>query len=262
MPLHVEVRGSGPPLTLLHGFTQTGRLWGPFGDYLAQDFTLIAVDLPGHGHSDAVRADVPDTAELVREAVVAVLGTTPTSLLGYSMGARVALHVALQTGLALEHLVLIGGTAGIEDEADRAKRRTADDAMADALEDSGDVDGFITRWLRSPLFARLAGAAQSEERLRNTAAGLASSLRLAGAGTHLPLWHRLSELRVPLLALAGSDDTRYASRALRMSSLTRPDGAATLIPGGGHAAHLAQPEMSWRLVRHRLEGMLTAESRS
>jgi 2-succinyl-6-hydroxy-2,4-cyclohexadiene-1-carboxylate synthase len=262
VPLHVEVRGSGPPLTLLHGFTQTGRLWGSFGDLVARDFTIIAVDLPGHGDSGEVRADVPATAELVREAVVSVLGDTPTSLLGYSMGARVALHVALQTDLALEHLVLIGGTAGIEDEAERAERRKADDAMADALEASGDVDGFIARWVSSPMFARLGGAAQTEERLRNTAAGLVSSLRLAGAGTHPPLWDQLSELRVPLLALAGSDDTRYASRALRMAALTRPDGAATLIPGGGHAAHLAQPEVSWRLVRHRLEGVLTAGSRS
>jgi 2-succinyl-6-hydroxy-2,4-cyclohexadiene-1-carboxylate synthase len=247
---------------LLHGFTQTGRLWGPFGDLLARDFTLITVDLPGHGDSGDVQADVPATAELVRDAVVGLLGDTPTSLLGYSMGARVALHVALQTDLGLEHLVLIGGTAGIEDEADRAKRRSADDATADALEASGDVDAFITRWVSSPMFARLAGAAQTEERLRNTAAGLTSSLRLAGAGTHLPLWDRLTDLRVPLLALAGSDDTNYASRALRLAALNRPDGAATLIPGGGHAAHLAQPEITWRLVRHRLEGLLTAGSQS
>ena len=93
MPLHVEVRGSGPPLVLLHGFTQTGRLWGPFGDVLAETHTLVAVDLPGHGDSGSVRADLPATAGLVAEAVRAAIGDEPCDLLGYSLGARVALHV-------------------------------------------------------------------------------------------------------------------------------------------------------------------------
>ena len=52
MPLHVELRGSGPPVVLLHGFTQTARLWGPFGEMLARDHTLIGIDLPGHAGSD------------------------------------------------------------------------------------------------------------------------------------------------------------------------------------------------------------------
>ena len=69
MPLHLEVRGDGPPLVLLHGFTQTGRLWGPFGDGLAATHTLIAIDLPGHGDSGDVRADLPETAALVRDVV-------------------------------------------------------------------------------------------------------------------------------------------------------------------------------------------------
>ena len=95
MPLHVEVRGSGPPLVLLHGFTQTGRLWGPFGELLAESHTLVAVDLPGHGDSGSVRADLPTTAGLVAEAVRTPIGDEPCALLGYSLGARVALHVAL-----------------------------------------------------------------------------------------------------------------------------------------------------------------------
>src|ERR1700677_2019139 len=117
VPLHVELRGSGPNVTLLHGFTQTGRLWGPFGDGLAEDFTLIEVDPPGHGGSTDVRADLTTTAQLVADAVAATLGGTSTALLGYSLGARVALHVALDSVLGLTGLVLIGGTGGIEDPA-------------------------------------------------------------------------------------------------------------------------------------------------
>jgi len=254
--LHVEVRGSGPPLVLLHGFTQTGRLWGPFGELLGQDHTLVAIDLPGHGGSGDERADLTESADLVRRAVAATLGAAvPCDLLGYSLGARVALHVALGTDLPLRHLVVVGGTGGIEDPAARQARREADQAMASALEESGDVEAFIEHWLATPMFARLrlTGLANGEERRRNTAAGIASSLRLAGTGTQEPLWDRVRDLATPLLALAGLDDARFSAHALRLAALA-PSGVASLIPGGGHAVHLAQPSVTGRLVSHWLTG--------
>ncbi len=253
MGLQVEQRGSGsaPPLVLLHGFTQTGRLWGAFGDLLAQDRALVCVDLPGHAGSDTVRADLPATAALVRDAALAAIGTGPCDLLGYSLGARVALHVVTGTDLNVGRLILIGGTAGMEDPVGRQKRREADEATAAALEDAGNVEAFIEKWVSSPMFVRLADAAQTDERLRNTATGLASSLRLAGTGTQEPLWDRIPDLAPALLALAGSDDTRFAAHALRLAHAA-PRGTASLIPGGGHAVHLAQPDIVGRLVRHWL----------
>jgi 2-succinyl-6-hydroxy-2,4-cyclohexadiene-1-carboxylate synthase len=251
VPLHVEQLGSGPPVVVLHGFTQTGRLWGRFGDLLSREHTLVAVDLPGHAGSDAVRADLPATADLVRHAVTSAIGAEPCDLLGYSLGARVALHVATGTELAVRRLVLIGATGGIEDAERRRQRREADEATAAALDESGDVDGFIARWLRGPMFAQLAEAGQTEERRRNSAAGLASSLRLAGTGTQDPLWDRIPGLSVPLLALAGSDDTRFGAHALRLAR-SAPNGVASLIPGGGHAVHLAQPEVAGRIIEQWL----------
>jgi 2-succinyl-6-hydroxy-2,4-cyclohexadiene-1-carboxylate synthase len=256
VPLHVDVRGAGPPLVVLHGFTQTARLWGRFGDLLAESYTLLAVDLPGHGDSGSVRADLPATAALVAEAVRAEVGDQPCALLGYSLGARVGLHVALDDELPLRGVVFIGVTAGIEDPDERDRRRQSDDALADGLEASGDVHAFIDSWLRGPLFERLAigDAAQRSERLRNTAAGLASSLRLCGTGTQIPLWDRLATMGTPVLALAGADDTRFASHALRVARLV-PHGVASLVPGGGHAVHLAQPEQTGRIVHHWLDAV-------
>ena len=236
---------------LLHGFTQTGRLWGPFGDILARDHTLIAIDLPGHAGSDEVRADLPTTAGLVREAVATSGGSEPCDLLGYSLGARVALHVATGTDLEIRRLVVIGATGGMEDPTARARRREADDATAAALEASDDVEAFIARWVSGPMFSGLADAAQAAERRRNSAAGLASSLRLAGTGTQEPLWDRIPKLAVPLLALAGTDDTRFGAHAFRLAG-SATAGVASLIPGGGHAVHLAQPEVVGRLVGHWL----------
>jgi 2-succinyl-6-hydroxy-2,4-cyclohexadiene-1-carboxylate synthase len=256
VPLHVDVRGSGPPLVLLHGFTQTGRLWGRFGEVLAESHTLVAVDLPGHGDSGSVRADLPATAGLVAEAVRAAIGGEAPALLGYSLGARVGLHVALADDLALRGVVFIGVTAGIEDPDERARRRRSDDTMADELEASGDVEQFIDAWLRGPMFERLdAGdAAQRTERFRNSASGLAWSLRLAGTGTQEPMWDLLPTLASPVLAMAGTDDTRFAAHALRLTRLV-PHGVASLVPGGGHALHLAQPEQAGRIVRHWLDAV-------
>ena len=141
-----------------------------------------------------------------------------------------ALHVATGTDLEIRRLVLIGATGGIEDPAARARRREADDATAAALEASGDVEAFIDRWVSGPMFSRLADAAQTDERRRNSAAGLASSLRLAGTGTQEPLWDRIPKLAVPLLALAGTDDTRFGAHAFRLARAA-PHGCGIADPG-------------------------------
>lgn len=222
---------------------------------MAGSHTVVAPDLPGHGGSDSVRADLPTTADLVTEAVRTNLGDEPFDLLGYSLGARVALHVVTQAKLPVRQVVFIGVTAGIEDPAERERRRQADESMADELESSGDVGQFLDAWLHRPLFDRLPSeAAARDERLRNSAAGLASSLRLCGTGNQAPLWDRLPTLDCPALALAGSDDIRFAAHALRIARLA-PHAVASLVPGGGHAVHLSQPDQTWRIVRHWLDSV-------
>jgi 2-succinyl-6-hydroxy-2,4-cyclohexadiene-1-carboxylate synthase len=258
VPLHVEVRGSGPPLLLLHGFSQTSRLWGTFGERLVATRTVVAVDLPGHAGSDSLRADLCETAGLVADAVRGVLAEPADAaeacdVLGYSLGARVALHLLTGTDLRARRVVLIGGTAGVEDAGDRERRRASDNELADRLEASGDVEAFVDSWLRSPLFARLSNSDRAErsERLRNSASGLASSLRLCGTGTQIPLWGVLDQIACPVLAMAGSDDTRFAEAAVRIAATAR-HAVASLVPGGGHAVHLSQPAQAFRIVDHWL----------
>jgi 2-succinyl-6-hydroxy-2,4-cyclohexadiene-1-carboxylate synthase len=238
----------------LHGFTQTGRLWGRFGEALADSYTLVAVDLPGHGGSDAVRADLPASGQLVADAVRGAVGDAPCALIGYSLGARVALHVLTRSDLHVSRAALIGATGGIEDPEARMARRRSDEERAAELEASGDVEGFLESWLRGPLFERLGDGADRDERLRNSAPGLASSLRLCGTGTQEPLWDSIATIRCPVLALAGTDDTRFAAHALRLARLA-PSGVASLVPGGGHAVHLAQPDHTWRIVAHWLSAV-------
>lgn len=244
----------------MHGFTQTGRLWGRFGDHLAEAYSLVAIDLPGHAGSDGVHADLPDTAGLVADAVRSAVGDGPCGLIGYSLGARVALHVLTQSDLSVRYTALIGATGGIEDAEARATRRSSDESAAADLEASGDVAGFLEAWLHGPLFERLGRGADRAERLRNSAAGLASSLRLCGTGTQEPLWGAIPAIRCPLLAIAGTDDTRFAGHAVRLARAAR-SGVASLVPGGGHAVHLAQPDHTGRIVGHWLEAVDLPQAR-
>jgi len=238
-----------PVLVLAHGFTQTGRLWGEFGSLLGVGRSLLGVDLPGHGGSAAVVADVPGSADLLVEAVPTA---EPFDLLGYSLGARVALHAALAHPERIRRLVLIGATAGIEDPEAREARVARDEALAMELESSGDLEGFLRRWLAAPMFAAIARP-DLAERLRNTPAGLASSLRSAGTATSEPVWDRLEQMSIPMLALAGATDARFSAAALRITASV-PNGVCSLVSGAGHAAHLAQSELSAAIVGAFLEG--------
>ena len=233
-------------LVLVHGFTQTARCWGPVDVALAERHEVVALDAPGHGTAADERADLWQAAGLL-----AGRGGRGTWI-GYSMGGRMALHVALAHPEVVDRLVLIGATPGIEDPGARAERRDADEARAAHLEAIG-VPAFLDGWLALPLFAGLdPDRAHRTEREANTAAGLASSLRLAGTGTQDPLWDRLRELTCPTLLVTGAADDRFTFTAARM--LPRLGGPAVhaTLPFAGHTAHLEQPEAFVAAVEHWL----------
>lgn len=235
MALYGERDGSGPPIVLLHGFGQTGRCWGPLAPALAGDHEVVRLDAPGHGGSTGTVADLPTTGRLMAQA------GGPAVYLGYSMGARMALHVATEAPDVVQALVLVGGTPGIEDDAERALRRAADRALAQRIRDDG-VDAFVERWLAMPMFAGLPPEARfDDERRRNTAEGLAASLELAGTGSQRPLWGELATIAVPVLVVAGADDHRYAAIAERTAATAGANARAALVAGAGHSAHLEQP---------------------
>jgi len=236
MGLHAERRGSGPPVVLVHGFTQTGRCWGPEVDALAADHEVVLVDAPGHGRSSHVTAGLGAAAGLIAQAGGA--GT----YLGYSMGARLCLHVALARPHLVRGLVLLGGTAGIEDPAERTARHQQDLATAARIADEG-LEAFLDGWLAQPLFAGLPPErAFRAERLENTVEGLQSSLREAGTGSQEPSWSELHRLEMPVLVLAGSEDAKFAALAERLAATVGDNATVALIEGAGHAAHLEHPD--------------------
>lgn len=222
-------------LVLLHGFTQTGRSWEQVVAPWRASAQVVLPDLPGHGTGGPARP-------LSEAALDLAARHGPAVWIGYSLGGRHALEVALARPDVVEALVLVGATAGLEDPSERSARRSSDDALARSLEHHG-LEAFLDRWLALPLFAGLPPErAGREERLGNTVDGLAGSLRLAGTGTQEPSWHRLGTLTMPVLVLAGAEDHKFSELGRRLSAGIGAGARFETVPGAGHSAHLEQPE--------------------
>jgi 2-succinyl-6-hydroxy-2,4-cyclohexadiene-1-carboxylate synthase len=209
----------------------------------------VAVDLAGHGKSQT--PDDPPRytmAETVRdlEAIAAKLGIAQADWIGYSMGGRVALHVALAHPERVRSLILESASAGIEDPDARARRRHADDALAVRIEERG-IEWFADYWGTLPLFEtqwELPPATRSAlhaRRLRNSTSGLARSLRGMGQGAHEYVGGRLPQIRSGALFLAGERDPKYVEVA-RRSAASVPGARCVVVPGAGHMVHLEAPE--------------------
>lgn len=243
--LHAVHSGStGPTIALVHGFTQTHVSWATVEAQLAADHRLVAVDAPGHGGSTDVQADLAAGAGLLGDAGGRAV------YVGYSMGGRLVLRLALDRPDLVAGLVLLGATAGIDDPDERAARRKTDEALADRIERHGIVP-FVESWLAQPLFAdRAVEPADRVARLANAPAGLASSLRLAGTGTmDPPWWDELTTVSAPSLVVAGERDEKFAVLGRRLADGIGDGARFTTIAGAGHAAYLEQPAAFAVLVR-------------
>ncbi|MDA8295762.1 MAG: alpha/beta fold hydrolase [Actinomycetota bacterium] len=240
MGLSAITSGDGPTLVLVHGFTQSARSWRRVEPHLPAGYRRVAIDLPGHGGSSEVAvAHLDEAARLVGER-----GGRATYV-GYSLGGRTCLRLALTSPALVQRLVLVGATAGLGDDAERARRRAADEALASELEAGGDagVEGFLERWLAGPLFAHLSPEqADLPARRDNRAAGLAASLRTCGTGTQPPSWEVLGQLAMPVLVVAGERDERFAALGRAMVEAIGDNARLALIQGAGHAACFEAPE--------------------
>lgn len=228
---------------LVHGFTQNAGCWGPVTEALAADHEVVAVDAPGHGSAGDLRVGFEEGAALLGEA-----GGRGTYL-GYSMGGRYTLRLAIDRPDLVRRLILIGASPGLEDPAERAARRASDEALAERIEAIG-VDAFLDEWIALPLFAGLDPSLRFvTQRRMNTAAGLASSLRLAGTAAMEPLWSRLGELAMPVLLVTGERDTKFTAIAERMADRIGPAATVAVLPGAGHTAHLENVDAFVAAVR-------------
>ena len=235
-----------PAVLFLHGFMGSGEDWRATVETLQPDYRCLTVDLPGHGAA----IDLPDGAYTMAGAARAVIEVlnhheiNRCHLVGYSMGGRLALYLALQYPERFRRLVLESASPGLRAEEERAARRAIDEARARRLE-TGSLGRFLDDWYRQPLFSSLHDHPGLVERIvaarrRNRPAELARSLRAMGTGQQPSLWERLSGLSVATLAVAGALDRKYVGLARQMASAS-PRVRAVVVPAAGHSVHAERP---------------------
>jgi len=258
--MHLRRWGSGPPLVLLHGFTGSSRSWPAAAvSKLAREYTVLAVDLPGHGDSTLPAGPAafsfPDLL-VDLHAGLSGAGLERFHLLGYSMGGRVALGFALQFAGIVESLTLESASPGLADTAAREERAASDDGLAGRIESRG-IEWFVDHWTRIPLFRSqetLADPVRGDLRLRrlqNRTAGLAFSLRSLGSGVQPSYWNALKDLKSPTLLMAGALDEKFLALGGLMEAQL-PRSTLKVITGVGHAVHLEAPERWSRAVLDHL----------
>lgn len=229
----------------LHGFTGEGADFGPLREHLPAHARLNAPDLPGHG-SRRHQREIRDYSVEAHLALISEAATAPQiTLVGYSLGGRLALHWALAHPQRVARLILIGASPGLATSAERDERRLADATLADFIRTRG-LDAFFKYWHNQTFFQPLLRLPEErlrpilERRHRNDPEGLALSLDHVGTGALPSLWPRLKELRCPVDLVTGEHDEKFTRLAREMGAHL-PKARLSVIEGAGHAVHLERP---------------------
>ena len=211
-------------------------------------YSIITIDLLGHGRSDSPTASERYSLENCVADITAVLRKlrVPRPFwLGYSMGARIALFAAVSQPDSCRALVLESASPGLVSPNARARRRGKDAALANLIMEKG-MEAFSNYWERQPLFRSQRSLPPSarewirRQRLNNSPIGLANTLRAANPGAQPPAHKLLPKLRIPVLCIVGERDRKFRIVAKEMCSKLRY-GRVEIIPGAGHAAHIEKP---------------------
>ena len=249
------------PALVLHGFTGAGAAMAPLVERLNIDRRVLTVDLIGHGESDSpddqYSYTIPAMTRQLR-AMIKQLDLAPVHLVGYSLGGRTALALAVDDTRLLESLTLIGASAGLADPKQRRERRHRDNLLADDIHNEG-LSKFIDRWMDLEMWRSLktrigedAWQASREQRLLNPGHGLAHSLRGSGTGIMPPLKGRLHRIDVPTLLVVGSEDQKFLAIADELAAEITKARIAK-IHQAGHAAHLEQPDATCVVINEHLK---------
>ena len=240
--MHIETRGQGPAIALIHGWAMHGGLFAPLVDRLADRYTLHLVDLPGHGHAreDARPLDpkalAPELVERVPDA----------AWLGWSLGGQFALRAALDHPHAVRGLVMIASSprfvVGEDWTHGVGAQLFRDFGEALAKDFRGTLEGFLA--------LEALGSAHAQDELRSLRAQAfargepAQRALLEGLALldQLDTRDELPMLRVPSLWLSGRRDRLVPAGAMPAAAALAPDARSVVIPQAGHAPFLGDPD--------------------
>ncbi|MDB9314871.1 2-succinyl-6-hydroxy-2,4-cyclohexadiene-1-carboxylate synthase [Spirulina sp. CS-785/01] len=245
---------------LLHGFMGSGEDFRDVIALLQPEFNCLTYDLLGHGENLELSRNEAYTMPQTAQSIIDWLDTqniTQSYLVGYSMGGRIALYLALQFPQYFPKIILESASPGLETATEREQRRNRDEQLAQQLE-TLPFSEFLTRWYNNPLFASLKPHPQFptmyQRRLNNSPPHLATSLRYCGTGVQPSLWEKLPQLSSPLLLLVGDKDQKFL-RINQKISQTCPTSQLQVIENCGHNIHLETPHRFSYTVKQFLHGL-------
>jgi len=247
--LHYEEAGSGFPILFIHEFAGDARSWEPQLRQFSRDYRCIAYNARGYPPSDVPQAvDRYSQARAVAdaEAVCAALEIERAHVVGLSMGAYCALHLALKRPELARSLVVAGCGYG-SDPALRERFRANSEAAAQRFEQLGAAAAAAqyadvpSRWPLRDKDPR-AWAEFCARLAEHDAVG--SALTLRGVQMRRPsLWDltdQLRRMRLPTLIITGDADEPCITASLKMRREI-PGAGLLVLPHGGHAINLEEP---------------------
>jgi pimeloyl-[acyl-carrier protein] methyl ester esterase len=239
---------SGAPLLLIHGWGMHGGMWSGVAEKLAKNFSLMAVDLPGHGYSRGQKhAEMLDG--IVDTLSMQFIG--PLNICGWSLGGQVALRWALRHPQQVERLVTVASTPSF------VRRAGWNHALSvEILEEfAANLQQNYMQTLKRFLSLQMRGSAQEREILAVLREALFNrgepDLDALQAGLDIlrgcDLCSVLPDISQPVLVLAGERDTLIPLQASQYLANNIPNGRLAMIGGAAHAPFLSHPE---EFVRH------------
>lgn len=245
------------PILFLHGFLGDCHDFNDSIALLSNEFYCLAVDLPGHGNTKVIGSEKYHKIEYIAEGLIEFLDRLQINkcvLVGYSMGGRLALYLALYFPEYFSQVILESSSPGLPTEEKRNKRIQSDLQMSKELE-TEDLLFFITKWYNQPLFSSIKKHSDFkfilERRLQNNPLELSKSLRNLSTGCQLSLWVKLQENLIPLLLLVGELDQKFIDINTEMVSLCK-FAQLEIVNSCGHNIHLENANLFVEKIKHFL----------
>ncbi len=250
IPYHGATAGNGPSMLLLHGFTGTVQSLDPIACVLASQFSLLGIDLPGHGRTHVIPDPNLEFDQVIADLyeVVRRWHPCPMHVTGYSMGGRVGLGLACRFPDAVKSLSLLSASPGVSNITGRQTRSALDRDLAKFLAET--PDGVFDRyWESMPLFGggRARGVRGRRISSKTIRQGWSASLPLLGTGSQPSFWNDLPHLDRPVQLITGERDIKFRNIADAMK-LRLPKCRTHTVPHAGHRVHLDSPRTTASLI--------------
>ena len=256
--MHVETRGAGPDLVLVHGWAMHSGVFEPLAEMLASRCTLHLVDLPGHGRS--AESERPFDLDHVAARIVAA--TPRATWLGWSLGGLVCLQAALAQAKSVRGLVLVATSPRFVPAADWPHAVAADVFAQFAADLQRDTRGTLERFLALECHGSDRARAELRALRAQVVAGRQPSAETLAQGlrclAEADFRARLADLRMPSIWIAGARDKLVPAQAMAWAAQAAPDARFARIAGGSHAPFIGHPDAVLRELLPFLDAQGTA----